>query len=528
MDAPAAGSTPSRSRVWERLGWCALAASAAGLLAIVVARAWVCDDAYISFRVVDNLLGGYGLRWNVDERVEVYTHPFWLFLHVPLYAWTGNVFLSTIALGVVCTAAAVALAVRTHEGPPGVAALLLVAPLALSRSFVEYSTAGLENSLSFLLFAWFGWQLVRRAKSPPGLGVGLAVGLALWNRLDTLFLYAPPLAWLLWSERRRVRWLRLAAGLSPIVLWEAFRLLYYGFLFPNTKYAKLDAGLTVLQYAGRGLLYAADLAVVDPPSLVLLLAGLGAGLLGLARWHEPGSPAARRAAVALGILGYGLYVIYIGGDFMAGRFWSLPIFVAAWCLLGTVVETRVRWPVVLVPAALAVAFALKPGPFEEQQIRLWTRVSDERGFYSATNTLFDRSGHMRTHVLDAPWAQHGLKLRAGLRESDVLEHGSVGMLGFYAGPELRIVDPNGLTDPLLARLPAKKRKAWRVGHLKRRIPRGYLHARETGSLDEMDPEMADFYRTVRIVTSGPLLEPARLRAIGGFLLGAYAPPAPHH
>ena len=53
---------------------------------------------------------------------------------------------------------------------------------------------------------------------------------------------------------------------TPPDAGEAFRLLYYGFFFPNTKYAKLDAGLTVLQYAGRGLLYAADLAAVEGKS----------------------------------------------------------------------------------------------------------------------------------------------------------------------------------------------------------------------------------------------------------------------
>jgi len=37
--------------------------------------AWVCGDAYITFRTIDNLVHGYGLRWNVDERVQAFTHP---------------------------------------------------------------------------------------------------------------------------------------------------------------------------------------------------------------------------------------------------------------------------------------------------------------------------------------------------------------------------------------------------------------------------------------------------------------------
>ena len=40
------------------------------VLAVVLVRcAWISDDAYISLRVVLNLLAGRGLVWNVGERV---------------------------------------------------------------------------------------------------------------------------------------------------------------------------------------------------------------------------------------------------------------------------------------------------------------------------------------------------------------------------------------------------------------------------------------------------------------------------
>jgi hypothetical protein len=38
------------------------------LVAVVLIRtAWICDDAYITFRTIDNFLHGFGLRWNVAE-----------------------------------------------------------------------------------------------------------------------------------------------------------------------------------------------------------------------------------------------------------------------------------------------------------------------------------------------------------------------------------------------------------------------------------------------------------------------------
>ena len=40
--------------------------------AFVLSRAWVADDAFITGRVIENLVAGHGLRWNTDERVQVF------------------------------------------------------------------------------------------------------------------------------------------------------------------------------------------------------------------------------------------------------------------------------------------------------------------------------------------------------------------------------------------------------------------------------------------------------------------------
>ena len=45
---------------------------------LLIRTAWLDDDAYITFRTVDNVLHGYGLRWNVVDRVQAYTHPLWM------------------------------------------------------------------------------------------------------------------------------------------------------------------------------------------------------------------------------------------------------------------------------------------------------------------------------------------------------------------------------------------------------------------------------------------------------------------
>ena len=109
-----------------------------GVLGVVLSQAWVSDDAFITFRVIDNFVNGYGLRWNVDERVEVYTHPLWMLLLTPFHAVSGNPFLASIAVSLACTGAALFLAVRAVVAPVGVTLAVFLLPLALSRAFTQF------------------------------------------------------------------------------------------------------------------------------------------------------------------------------------------------------------------------------------------------------------------------------------------------------------------------------------------------------------------------------------------------------
>src|SRR4029450_2783478 len=119
---------------------------------VLVRTAWLSDDAYITFRTIDNFVNGYGLRWNVAERVQAYTHPLWMLLLSAVYVWTRQMYLTAIVVSMVLSLAAVALLGwyywRRHVDP-----LLLstgLGILVLSRAFVDYSTSGLENPLTNL------------------------------------------------------------------------------------------------------------------------------------------------------------------------------------------------------------------------------------------------------------------------------------------------------------------------------------------------------------------------------------------
>src|SRR3954470_21478862 len=66
--------------------WCC----ALALFAAILHAAWLCEDAFITLRSVDNWVNGYGLRWNIAERVQSYTHPLWLLCLTPVYWLTRS------------------------------------------------------------------------------------------------------------------------------------------------------------------------------------------------------------------------------------------------------------------------------------------------------------------------------------------------------------------------------------------------------------------------------------------------------
>lgn len=49
-------------------------------VAALLRTAWLCDDAFISYRTSDKIINGFGAVWNTAERVQAYTHPLWMWL----------------------------------------------------------------------------------------------------------------------------------------------------------------------------------------------------------------------------------------------------------------------------------------------------------------------------------------------------------------------------------------------------------------------------------------------------------------
>lgn len=500
-------SSSAPSRLPSTLFWLAIL-----IYVVVVTRcAWMSDDAYVTLRTVDNIVNGHGAIWNPGERVQAYTHPLWMLLLLPIYAVTHEAFVTSMVTGIVIATLAVARATRGLAGVSG-PAIFGIALLTMSRTVVDYTTSGLENPLSHLLVALLYTTYLRNAdrRSSDWRIYGYCA-LLMVNRLD-LALIGMPIA--LDTLRRRglsgsIR--PLALGFAPLVVWELFSLIYYGSLVPNTAIAKLDNGVSAVQLWGQGLLYYIYQLRFDPLSLASIAAALTV-TISLRRTNP------RAAVAAIGVVLYGIYVAKIGGDFMAGRFFSVLVFASA-CLLVDALHraeaTRSVWTEVGAGLGVVVALGMlaeTPAPqigVMDAQIQE-SGIVDERRFWGLGHHLLGLRTHGRPPYHGV--TVDGRTVRKG--DENVVVRQAVGAFGYHVGPEVYVVDRYALGDPFLARLPvAKLPGPPRPGHHARIAPPGYVISLKAGEAKLVDPDLEELWRMTRSVHSGPLFTLQRWRDI---------------
>ena len=488
---------------------------------VYLANAWVCDDAYITFRTIDNLVNGLGPVWNAGERVQAFTHPLWFLLLSAGYALTSEIYYTSLAISAMATLSALYLVAGRialwWEGMVLSAALLIS-----SKAFVDYASSGLEDPLTYLLVALFVYLYMRHPNKEPSVRtLAMVAGLATLNRMDTLLLFAPALLLSWWPQRSLRSSLDLACGFVPFVMWELFSIAYYGFPFPNTAYAKLGTGIPQGELLVQGLRYAQNSLRLDPITLPTM---------GVALAYVVWKPRRRTVALGIGILLYVLYALAIGGHFMSGRLFAAP-FLMAVAVLGrsSILARRRAFPIAIV-LLLAVNLSTPHAPIWSDssyglEKKGWfdVHIANERAFYYPYTGLLNALANPDTTFPIQGWADWGRKFGeladGGL--PTLITWPQVGFIGFYSGPQCPIIDIHALGDPLLARLPARRDVPWRIGHFARIIPVGYVETHLYGENLIEDPDLALFYDKLRVVISEELFTAERAREIWRLNTGYY-------
>jgi arabinofuranosyltransferase len=481
-------------------------------------HAWVCDDAYITFRTVDNFIQGRGLTWNAGYRVQAYTHPLWMFLLSFGGLFHTDPFYVSIVLGALlslCTGYLLLFRVAQNL----LLGVLGLALLASSSAFVDYSTSGLENPLTHLLLVVAfllgrGRDGSRRRIAP----FAAAASLIYLSRPDALLLLVFVFVLLAYRPvkrgyRRRTVLKALVIGGLPFVAWEIFSLFYYGFPFPNTAYAKMGARVPREQLLQMGVGYYEHMLEVEPAMLLTIALAVLLGLMGDKRLRPWG----------LGLIAYLGFIAWIGGDFMQGRMLTPPLLLSVMLLVSTPVRAIPRAPLLRTCAmTLLVGYSLTQSnsPWGAHEGSFAHRlIDDERSSYREFGSLeaLSKSGRhpYEGHVY---YNRANALLRSGAKVS---KEWNVGVLGYRVGANVHLIDQLALGDPLLARLPTLRTVAYRPGHYPRYIPEGYAETIATGEDRFSDRQLGAYYAHLRRVVAGDLLSLNRLSDIVAFNLGRY-------
>ncbi len=495
-------------------------------LMMIARNAWISDDAMITFRVIENLLAGYGLGYNPFVRVQAFTHPLWMFSISALYFITGlfvpsapnALFIITMFFSIFLSGFTVYLLLsRIAHG--GFLSLVLAAlTLGLSAGYVDFSTSGLESPLTHFLLVLFGLAYLRERQNLFLLS--FLSSLLMLNRMDAFILVAPALAYAWWtSGQMKQGAIKIALGLVPFAIWELFSLLYYGFPFPNTAYAKLNTGIPALVLIQQGFDYLLNSINWDPVLLFVI------GFAGVALYLDRRN---KFLALYAGVLLYLVYIVKIGGDFMSGRFLTAPLLLSV-MIVSSQSEFRRGRLAAFGTVILLGAFSLR-SPLLASNMVLYlpeypigdlNGISDQRLYYFGNpregqfNSLVEsgfRESWFGSSFAGDKWYFMGFR--------KVIFADALGRSGYEKGPDFYVTDNYALSDPLLARLPVSK-KYWQIGHFRRDLPEGYYETLETGENKITNPDLALYYSKLNIVITGQLWGWNRILEIWKLNTGQY-------
>ena len=498
---------------------------------LVIHTSWVGDDAIITFRSLENFLHGYGPVFNIGERVQTFTHPLWFLLQAAAGAvfnlWKSNpfgqgqmYFLNVfISIGISLLAAAIFTFNETSSAKGAALGLLI---FSVSKSFVDYSTSGLENPLTHLILLLFTLTYVGPAKNSQRRLYLLATLAALGgvDRLDTLLFYFPALVLLFWeSPHKGKTFLTLGFGFLPLIAWELFSLFYYGVPFPNTAYAKINTGIPEASLFMQGLFYYLNSLKLDPITLLTIFTVSAAGWMSKNKKHQ---------AILAGVLLYLLYTIYIGGDFMSGRYFSSPLLVCVTLLATMDFESPKKFGVAvgivllvgLAPIAVVAERAPAFGVGDEGDHRVFVDehgISDERIVYTGLG-LFER-----LKKKSAPSTNYARDKWVYLPDEPVRVRivGPLGLNSMTLGPNFHVIDLNSLADPLMTRMPLYEIDRWRIGHFRHIIPKGYEETLKSGENRIVNKDIAQYYDKLSFIVRGELWSWERVVEIWNFNTGKY-------
>ena len=426
-------------------------------------------------------------------------HPLWLFLISFFYFFTREPYFTAIFVSIVTTLAAVWLLVFKIS-KTRLASLFALFVLIFSAAFLDFSNSGLENPTDSFASRVFFLRLFSQKFFPKTTrSLSFFTALAALTRPDSILIFLPPLVFEFFNTPKKFCSFKIILlGFAPLIFWEFFSIIYFGFLFPNTAFAKLASGVDAFELFRQGGKYFLDSFIRDPVTLSAICA---AAIFAIS------SHSKKMLAIVFGMILYSIYLFKIGGDFMSGRFLTPLLFVAVvlFSQISDFAQIKKFAILVLIFALIGFGIQLSENSFSTDIINEYG-IADEREYYLPTTGIQNVIKNEKT--ISHFWAEEG---QFACWENYPELRGSTGFYGFYAPRYCHIVDFYGLSDAFVARLPSASN--WRVGHFGRVVPEEYLNSLLLDQNKFQNPEYSDLFEKLKLITRGPLFTRERWRAI---------------
>ena len=423
------------------------------------------DDSFITYRYVKNFTEGNGLVFNIGERVEGYTCFLWVIVLSFAKSAGFNFIGASQTVGIISSIITLVITYlisskffQKEKGGFYNIAFCLISPimLAANGSFAYWSVSGMETGLFAVLVTLGVYFYLREQKNNSAFPYSSIIFLlaSLTRPEGTLIFAVTVLHKIIYTLKRKsddksrlvnknnLIWLGLY--LIPAIIFMLWRYSYYGYLFPNTFYAKTGSSL---EYFKAGWDYFTEFAKnygLFGILLILPLITLGSKQ----KFYE-------YLYLIMIFYIFSAYVIFIGGDVLRPNRFFVPLLPVFFILvqegihqLITVLDKKKTFSY---GAAVGVIFALGFSYYtyknEFEQIKKYSEL--EKGLVEKMKI----SGTW----LKTKQSQAGRQLVVGAT--------TIGAVSYYS--DVILIDMLGLTDKEIAHNPrpipeiSSKEVGWR-------------------------------------------------------------------
>jgi arabinofuranosyltransferase len=499
---------------------------------LLIRNAWISQRAYLNFRVIENVVQGYGLGVNPGERVLPFGSPLWPMLLAGIYSitekvfnlpWQNQLYTLTLIFNIFCSLV-VTLMILQSQAKPNFSLIIMLLPLLLSKAYIDYSTSGLETSLVYLLIIVTFFLYLGMSEEPSKRNLSRVVIIYIVSTIVMMVQWEVAIftgSLIFWMAVRyrhipRMRWI----WLIPVILVLIYTVMVtylYGSPFSNMYISRFAAGVGIGRLIRQGMMYILHTVDFDPISILAILAACFSVIYLRRRELYP---------FVFGIVGTIGLIICIGGDSMGGRLLA-PLVLVSTVLLGQLDLEPSPEALMSLLVISAVGILLPRSPVLSTYNYEYA-VKDHRGILDARGSDYPRTGLLRFSRISAipplsDWSGDDWVFN----EYDkvlIVDQGRLGFQAYAAGPNIYILAKNGLTDPLMSRLPSKDHVVWDIDTLERSIPVGYEGSILSVSNDLVCPSMMMYYDQLKNVVSGELSSRSRVNLITNltFSRGIYA------